>query len=315
MKKESIIIHIGYHKCASTYLQHYVFPKIPANYIWCKRHIVDSIQSQTSFEKDSLIQWLKEKIVRKYKGSPYDVTILSHEELSGHPHGYKRDLPFIVANNLKDAFPYAKILIVIRHQLDYLVSLYTYRVAIKGMESRSISQFLEKERDSGLFEKLEYDRLIEYYMSLFGKEHVRVIPLELLKTNSGSFHEQLAAFFNLSYTIPEPVKILNESTKLARVIQFWRPINLVFFWFVKFLAFVKIDTEVRPYYVVRELFYSFKQRVTGMLNPLFKSSEKISIPSDYFNDVFLKRYADSNLRLYKLTGLNVAEFGYPMSPE
>ena len=46
------------------------------------------------------------------------------------------------AKKLKEAFPEAHVLIVLREQLDYILSIYAFRVLIRGLEHRDLNQYL-----------------------------------------------------------------------------------------------------------------------------------------------------------------------------
>jgi hypothetical protein len=316
MEKETIVFHIGYHKSASTYLQKRVFPKLPVNFVFLagyKGHLLDLVASKEHFDNEYFLQWINQEIERKSQQQRHNITIVSHEQLSGHPHGDRRINPYTIADNLKHAFPAAKILIIIRNQWNYLLSIYTYRVAIKGEEARGLIKFLREEGDTGLFEKLEYDRLVEYYMSLFGADNVLVLPLELLKTDPAGFHEKIAELLPVDQIPFKRKKVVNESTKLSIVIHFWRPINFLFNGLLKFLQAFHIETqEEYPYQRLRYAFYRFKQRVTRQLNRGFRTSGRLCIPPDIEEAVLLTRYQESNGRLEKLTNLDLRSLGYPV---
>src|SRR5690606_29127740 len=67
--------------------------------------------------------------------------LISHERLSGHSHGYGVVDAHRVLANLKAVFPDARIIAVVRNQLDFLLSLYCFRVAVRGEEHRSFQDF------------------------------------------------------------------------------------------------------------------------------------------------------------------------------
>ena len=189
--RNKTIIHIGYHKCASTSLQKDIFPNLKINYFstW-------GIHAETKYrEYLDMLQNKKididffRKIVSKYSGNKYDLTLISHEDLSGHISGYKDNDPFITADNLYKAYPEAKILIIIREQLSYIKSLYAFKTTIQGYETRDFACFVEDESKKGLVEKLKYNKLIEYYYKLFSKENVLVLPLEGIKEKELFFGE------------------------------------------------------------------------------------------------------------------------------
>jgi hypothetical protein len=314
MKEESVVIHIGYHKAASTYLQWRIFPKLPLNCVFLAEHkpqVLDFAASGKAFERE-LLQWVQEEITRKYT-PPHELTLVSLEDLTGHAYGRKTNDPFIIADTLKRAFPGAKILVVIRNQFEYMLSVYAYRVAIKGMEYRELAKFLREEGRLGLFEKLEYDRLIAYYISLFGKDNVLVLPVELLKADPDRFFEKLAGLLQVTQIPFKRNKKVNPSTRVAWVIQLWRPINFLFACLIKSLQLLHIETH--DYYAnLRLPFYRFREKITQRLNSRFKHSQKLAIPPDFARGELLARYAESNLRLEQLTNLDLKGLGYPYKP-
>ncbi len=314
MKEGTIVIHIGYHKSASTYLQRRIFPRLSANFAFLpgyKTHAFGMLISE-NFEKDDFLQWLHCEIEMRYKQHRHALTILSQEALSGSPHGGAEPNPFVIANNLKQAFPRAKILIIIRNQFDYLLSIYTFRVAIKGYESRGLAKFLKEEGRKGLFEKLEYDRLIEHYLSLFGQENILVLPVELLKTSPELFHGKLATFLRIPEIRFKRNKMVNTSTKLACVVQMWRPVNLLFGYLLKCLHLFHVKThETFPYQKLRFTFYRFKENTTKRLNRKFNSCRKLPFPADLLYGELFTRYAESNARLQRLLNFELKDLGYP----
>lgn len=237
----STLIHIGYHKSASTYLQKKFFPRLEANYVFLsghKRAILDLVESEFGFDENKLTSWVKNEAQRHLREPLYDLTLISHEELSGHPHGHNSVNPFITASNFKCAFPTAKILVIIRNQFEYLRSIYAYRVVVKGRETRRFFQFLSDEGELGLFEKLEYDQLVNHYIELFGMENVLVLPLELLSNSVENFCNLICDFIEVPRLHNYDKVLINESSKSLFVINIWRPINLLFSWLLEYFSFI-----------------------------------------------------------------------------
>lgn len=131
------VIHVGWHKSASTYLQKHVLPMFGANY-----------QALGAFPADvpapegrgSIIDFLESRdkfavgIFKDAVGASDDnrLLVMSHEEKSGHSLGYDVIDPLVTARNLSRSFPEARIIAMILHQLDYILSLYCYRVSVRG---------------------------------------------------------------------------------------------------------------------------------------------------------------------------------------
>jgi hypothetical protein len=271
------------------------------------------VESPARFNEEHLKMWIDSEISKATENPVYDLTIVSHEELSGHPHGHSIVDPYVVADNFKQAFPNAKIIMIIRNQFDYLLSIYAFRVAVKGQESRSLEKFLTEEGRLGLFDKLEYDKIIGRYAELFGKENVLVLPFELLRKDSETFVRKIIDFLKVPFISLEGDSPVNESTKLAVVVRFWRPINFVFDAVLGFLRLIRIQKEEKyPFLGIRYKFYSFKRTVTRFMNALFRTTSLIDIAgySDY--DELVEKYSESNTRLQKLIDLDLKEFGYPV---
>ena len=317
----NVIIHIGYHKSASTFLQADVFPQLPVNYVFLSSYYLDMVESDIEFDADALRTWITQQIEQRYHADRGGITIVSHEGLSGHPHGYGIVDPITIAQNLKQAFPNAKIMIVIRNQLDYLRSMYTFRVAIKGYEYRSFKRFLSEEGEKGILDHLEYDRLIEYYIELFGRERVLVLPMEHLRTSPDKFLAELAGFMEVTVESVSKLRPRNVSTRLLFVLSIWRPINYIFhhllFAMLYFSGKDKFEPEIykgyHPFIKLRYTYYAFKRRSTRFLNRVFSGTRSISITSYSNYPQLVDRFGKSNARLQRIVGFDLTELNYPVT--
>jgi len=315
----TIAIHIGFHKSASTYLQENVFPKFEVNYFFLlgpageSRKYVDLIQLQKNFDPNRFKACIEKEINYRFGDRLHEITLLSHEELSGHPHGYEKVDPYKVARNIKITYPQAKIIIVIRNQFEYLTSLYAYRVAIKGQETRGFEKFIEEEGHAGLFNKLEYHRLVGYYIELFGKTNVLVLPMELLRNNQVSFNNALADFIGAKQVFVNNARNSNKSTDIAILILFWRAINVYFNIFLNILRKLKISTrEEFEYKKLRYIFYFIKRKSSSMLSRVFRHSRRININYCKFYDSLFVKYGKSNEKLSEIVEFDLCRFNYPL---
>lgn len=311
---DSTIIHIGYHKSASTFLQQQVFPRLPVNYVFFagdKRQYLDMIESDDGLDSNLIRNWVDQEIARKYPTGKHPTTVLSHEELSGHPHGYKLISPITTARNLKQTFPNAKILIIVRNQLDYLTSLYTFRVAIKGYETRSFSHFLEEEGKKGLYDHLEYHHLVEFYQQLFGVERVAVIPMELLLKSPDDFYGRLFKFMGIPTQLLKNAHPANVSTRSIAILNFWQLFNYLF---SQILSLLKLVFGEKPgnFPRFRSSYYDLKRKLTAALSKLLSRSKQLEIERLPMSTKFVERFAESNYRLNKLIGTDLSLFGYPV---
>lgn len=190
------IIHIGYQKTGSTFLQTHFFSRSdrgfngpaqalsPAGgaieqFVLAHPKYFDPAKSREYFEK----YWCMED-------SEDLIPVISHEDLSGD--GIRsRYHEFIVANRIKKAFPDARILICVREQKSRIYSLYGQYVYLDG--EWPINHFLGTGSEQQGFcpscrlDHFEYHLLIEHYIDLFGADSVLVLPYEILRQNPATF--------------------------------------------------------------------------------------------------------------------------------
>src|SRR3546814_8368538 len=90
----------------------------------------------------------------------------------------------MIADRLRETFPDARILIVIREQRALIRSMYSQHITDGG--TGTLGRFLNRP-EPGLGRKpwfdpevYAFDRLIAYYCGLFGAERVLALPFELL---------------------------------------------------------------------------------------------------------------------------------------
>ena len=239
------------------------------------------------------------------------IDLFSHEALSGNPTGKIEKLPFTVADNLKKAYPDAKILIIIRNQFDYILSYYTFRVAVKGQEYMKFSKFLKYADKIGLFKKLFYHELIEYYHHLFGNENVKVIPMELLKENKTRFIKDIIKFIGVN--APKEINHTprNVSTKKILILKFWIPFNFLFTYLINSILNLFKKDNKDPGEKIRYSYYRMKSLITKGLNKIFKSGKDLDIKNYHKYEELKEVYSQSNYILQDYTNYNIKELGYP----
>ena len=321
------VIHIGWHKCASTYLQQRVFPLLGANYQPLgafpagipapegAASLIDFLESSDEFDTG---------LFKELLGVPHDdrLLVISSEEISGHSLGYEVIDPFVTARNLARTFPKARIVAVIRHQLDYILSLYCYRVCVRGHEYRSLERFLAEDGESGLFAHIEYDRLIAEYVSLFGRENVLVLPIELLRRDSSEFFRSLAGFIGEKLPAPR-ARRSNESTRLVAVVAIWRPFNRLLHLCMNATLLLSgrrpseygpRKRKIFPFVKFRLRYYALQRKMTRRLNRHLSTSRRIEFSDIPARRDLESRFAKSNDRLASLGVVHVdlAALGYPM---
>ncbi len=205
MVQGSWVLHVGWQKTGSTWLQKSVFPRLPDVEFIGKRypmraedwslqlfntiHFVDDLE----FSADRIAE-----VVRAHTAHvPLSkVRVLSGEGLVGNPWhaGFdsKRN-----ADRLQAIFGPAKILFTVRNQGDMLESLYK-QYLLEGGTCRFETLLSTRSQHADFrMEHLQYPRLIRYYESLFGADQVRVIPYELLVNEPQQFVDLICEFIGV----------------------------------------------------------------------------------------------------------------------
>ena len=180
-------IHIGYHKTASTYLQFEVFPSINGlvvlNHLnkemdnWFYNNFINV--NSHSFCKDSFLKNFKSMILECGQCELEDsIRAISEENLSGDIYTGMESKELM--RRIYDVFGDTMILIVIRNQIDFILSVYSNYVLHGG--TMWITSWLrgQETRFGLLFEKIKYSSLIADYMATFGQKNVYVMQYEKL---------------------------------------------------------------------------------------------------------------------------------------
>lgn len=199
MTQRELLIHIGYHKTGSTWLQEHLFSD--ENQAFCLalslQETRDLIIMPNALDFDpKIVEDLESNLINKHQ-----FPVISNERLSGNPHSGGYDSKEI-ADRLRACFPNGKILIVIREQKSAIFSSYIQYIRAGG--PCSIQDYLyPPERGKPVsplfdFEHFNYYRLVKYYIELFGKDRVLVLPFEDFKKDARTFCNNICDFAKLN---------------------------------------------------------------------------------------------------------------------
>jgi hypothetical protein len=196
-----LLIHIGYHKTATNWFQEPFFGNPASGYLWLgKRPLTHPLHRlirdrPLSFDAASVREEF-EPLLAKAEAAGL-VPVLSSPRLSGHSYSGGYDSKEL-ADRVKQVFPEARILMVIREQRDMIAS--TYKQYVKAGGVCTLKQFLNPDWSRGFrvpgfhYSHFEYDLLIAYYQSYYGAENVLALPYELFARDGRAFVEQIAQF-------------------------------------------------------------------------------------------------------------------------
>lgn len=126
-----------------------------------------------------------------------------------------------VCRTLADLFPGAVVLIVTRGFRTVLLSTYSQFVRSGGYVDIDDLIAAARSNASGFVEPWNYDRLIATYAEAFGRDNVVVMPYELLRENAGAFITTLADRLGIE-PFAAGVERVNESLSPAEMYWYLR---------------------------------------------------------------------------------------------
>jgi hypothetical protein len=297
------LIHIGYPKTASTWLQEVVFPDESLGFTtpWGNRCALAIDQlvlcGPYNFSPEEAIANFKSNIHEPLSLTP----VISDEILVGDPIQGKY-WGKMIADRLVEVFPSAKVLICIREQKSYMLSAYKEYIRSGGTFplQRFIGHNLNRHGFTGIIQKnfLEYDTVISYYQNLFGKEKVLILPFEMLRLEPQFFLDSL-----LDFSTNRKGSVNFESERSAYkggTVSIRRILN-------NYIPQADWGSGYMPIPLI-------------LLNKFCSFTDKV-IPKDYHAKVDAKHkdiinawvgddYRASNKKTSSLTGLDLASYGY-----
>jgi hypothetical protein len=299
-----VLVHIGYHKTGTTWLQRTVFPREFGSFDlpWKLREVAGLFvhPHELEWEPGPVQDALGPGIAAAREAGL--VPVVSSEELSGNPHsGGHGSADY--AGRLARALPGARVLIVVRRQPAMLESVYKQYVKRGGTQPAGRyfvppPQWFRYRRCR--LANWEYDRLVARYHRLFGADRVKVLPQELLATDSAAFVREITDFCGA-----RPIASLRTEREniglsaLAAALQ--RRTNRYFH---------RDDiNEGAPFAwprvagAWRRLDALFLRRIAGPAERRLRREVAALCAG---------RYEESNARLAAMTGLDLARWGYAM---
>lgn len=260
------IIHIGFPKAGSTFLQHY-FSEHP-----------DIDYDRMDFDYYRSTGKIDFSIMDKKVDTPFRV--LSEEELSvSAAHVQKVGVEYQAydikkqtqqtAEDLKEMFPNAKVIIITRGYKSLIPSIYSQFLMSGGRYN--FSNFIQK--FGSLFaHHYHYDYIYELYVSVFGLENVLILPYELLRKDAKYFLKTIETFCGWNHLDFNPGGI-NRSLSPQYI-----P------WVLFSSRMVYQLSKILPKKAQQKLYFHYKNALIRYKNAYFSSSKK-SKPKNYDNDM------------------------------
>lgn len=199
-----VVVHIGFHKTATTWLQREVFPHHPglapfvSGRVWNDPFLRCVVaDSDRDFDPARAGEAYEAGLARLGVLAPDTVVVVSAERLSGHAASGGYD-SVRIAHRLHATLPEARVLMVVRSQIDMIESEYRQLVG-EGYPGRISSLWSSDPWKTAQFDlgQYEYDTLTREYQQRFGAENVAVFTYEGIVANRARFLDRLAAFLGV----------------------------------------------------------------------------------------------------------------------
>jgi len=314
---DELLIHVGFPKTATTWLQNELF--VSGNDVFEPFSMTNSgpstlanVMLKTSegylapsfWKTDVLVKEEYLRIIKKLKNKSDKIKVLTSEHLSGNQHSSGFDAK-INADRLKEMFPKAKILIVIKEQSSFLVSNY-FQYLHRGGTLSYKKYFGQKYQQRPLLSphSIDYLDFVSYYQELFGADKMLVLPYELFNREPQKFLSIIGKFVNRTIVVNSAAiekKYNNRQDywllykfRSLNYFRFSNALNNYSSWYNGPLKnFSRIILKISSYAVPKKWHQSFKEKVTT-----------------YATAWVDNRYKANNLKLSTLIKIDLSEYGY-----
>ncbi|QQS52346.1 MAG: hypothetical protein IPM71_06310 [Bacteroidota bacterium] len=288
-----IVVHIGFPRTASTWLQQVYFPQV-SNYTFLTRKILNPSlfhESPLTFKHNEFLS----KLPRNQN------IIISEEMITGNIRGGQVNHWFYSESidRLVSLFPKAEYVVFLRKQSHFIFSLYSQYIKKGG--TYSLRRFLNpanRLEELFLFSPLfaNFEPYLEYLSNKVGKERMHVYLYESFRQNPNEFLSKMNTDFGFTIegSLPSE-RPLNRGLSPDQLVLY-RGLN----------HFTRYGIPFKHYYF----------HLPGVYTSREGKGSRQEIPPKakrYLND-FCRQYAKSNQRIMKdYSLLDMQVFGYPLS--
>ncbi|MXO58070.1 hypothetical protein GRI89_00730 [Altererythrobacter salegens] len=300
------IVHIGYHKTATTWFQKAIWPSLDSH-DWIPRKVTQAaLLDPPGMHFDPAEA--RRVLALDTRDKP---VVLSEENLSGYIHngGLHGLMAPEAVRRIHAALPDARIVIFIRSQPDAIRASYSQYVA--GGGTYSLDKYLHTyERVHGAlkapfkapafeWEHFEYDRLIALYDATFGRENVFVYPYEQLREPQALF-ERIEADLGVRFppgVLDKRGANVSHSESGMEGLRFAN-------------RFTRQSVANKDWYMDPPGGHALRNIVRFLLKAM--PGGPFRLPQGVADEI-AAYYAPSNARLAELRDLPLAEMGYPLA--
>jgi len=309
-----LLIHIGYQKTGSTWLQRELFNTAS-----------DVFVPLSADDSPKAAKYLGKYFIRdaeKYPLSPFDlnqaairkalesvsgkldigdrIPVISDERLSGNPHSGGFDAK-IIADRIKASVPDARIFCVIREQKAIILSSYFQYLVAGGTDRLStyLSRSYDGKRPGFSPASFRYVDLVSYYYQLFTPENVLVLPYEMFSEHTELFLKRLGDFVSVNITgLSEKVEVFHNKRTDSTLIPRFPFLNL-------FLKKSSVNCYSRLYIPFSRNLLRAASRIIFTDNESYLDSLQQQV-----SEIIKDRYMENNKELSEIINIDLSEYGY-----
>lgn len=299
-----MLVHVGLHKCGSTWLQRYMFDSSEIGFVspWGKLASL----AVTEFVTVDPLNFDTERVRARFLAAAKPIgegqtIVLSHEALSSRPHHGSYYAPY-VADRIQSVFPSSRILMIFREQKSLIHSLYGEHLRNGGMAT--LPEFIGTGSEPPGFTGLcalsffEFDNLYDMYRDRFGVDRVLALPLEMLSEQPDDFVRRICAF------VDRPVHPLPTDRKVNSA---WGAIT---YQALRWSNVIVRGNRLKPR---KGPVFTFRRRVLNLMDrslPKAMQQKLLTRQKDMISARIGDRYMASNRRMAEMLRLDLAGYGY-----
>jgi len=316
----NVLVHIGMHKTGSSWLQENLFGRDDTSF-WSPGDIAMPAKKRVKAHTRALFVDDLDRLLPDEDFNPADLreqleplvvptgrrAVFSSERLSGHPlsNGIDRGQ---ICKRIKQVFPNARILVIIREQRSMILS--NYMQCLKSGGGYALRGFINggwaaKKGSALTFHYFKYDRLIRQYHSVFGPENVLALPFEMIRDMPQDYIERICQFSGIKTPENLPFHIkANERTHYFSYIVIRRIVPLIR---------SSQSNAYSPAILGRKLGKSVHRRmVNGISKAVPRSLDQWAKErlQRQIEEITKDTYVTSNRETEKLIGMDLSAFGY-----
>lgn len=288
------LIHIGYLKTGTTWMQKNFFPLVRNAYFF------NPDEFNKNFIRNNKLS--SEIIQNKHK-----INIISQENILGGAI-VNENKRIDTAKRLKSAFHTAKIIIFIRKQNSLISSAYSTYLKMGG--TKPIKDYLFSKRKNGRFFNLDFfkynNKFIQLYSELFGAQNIYYFCYERFLEDNRTFLKRFSELFSLDIDLNSvDYSFINKRIR-ERLVKWYKIMNL----------FSKSPFHFKDTIIEIPYLYQISRRILEIINyyPIFGNNQNDeAILGESIYQYLTDYYKESNRLLIKEKGItDIFKYDYPL---